>query len=414
MTLVDTQPIITKEKNIQNNLEYLKKETNSNYKPFYTQNSLSIPLNNFNFQNQIRNDSNKIELALDQILNNHSSFQTAKTPNKQSNENINPLNNLNKATNQKENFSLSGNLDSLYKIDYIKDNDFKVNNTNIGLIEPIFYSPSNDVNNCNNCINNKSVLNKSNIYQNNNLTSLKPNNCQKKKNIFSKFKVYRMEPRIERERISYKLRHKRKYKPDDIRKKIKARFHKSIKNIVNENLRQAGSKHTFSFLPQIFISSISREKNHQLLNLTYRDLLKKDFISNIDESQYKNKRVDLAKYKNNLIVLDYLDKNPDICEKSGFDLISKMKYGDLLEEYFKSNEFEKAVKKLREENEEEDYVQEYINKAKTYVKFFSEIPFKINKKKIKKKNEAIAIEIKDDENMENKNEKKKESKINDV
>ena len=414
MTLVDTQPIITKEKNIQNNLEYLKKETNSNYKPFYTQNSLSIPLNNFNFQNQIRNDSNKIELALDQILNNHSSFQTAKTPNKQSNENINPLNNLNKATNQKENFSLSGNLDSLYKIDYIKDNDFKVNNTNIGLIEPIFYSPSNDVNNCNNCINNKSVLNKSNIYQNNNLTSLKPNNSQKKKNIFSKFKVYRMEPRIERERISYKLRHKRKYKPDDIRKKIKARFHKSIKNIVNENLRQAGSKHTFSFLPQIFISSISREKNHQLLNLTYRDLLKKDFISNIDESQYKNKRVDLAKYKNNLIVLDYLDKNPDICEKSGFDLISKMKYGDLLEEYFKSNEFEKAVKKLREENEEEDYVQEYINKAKTYVKFFSEIPFKINKKKIKKKNEAIAIEIKDDENMENKNEKKKESKINDV
>ena len=414
MTLVDTQPIITKEKNIQNNLEYLKKETNSNYKPFYTQNSFSIPLNNFNFQNQIRNDSNKIELALDQILNNHSSFQTAKTPNKPPNENINPLNNLNKATNQKENFSLSGNLDSLYKIDYIKGNDFKVNNTNIGLIEPIFYSPSNDVNNCNNCINNKSVLNKSNIYQNNNLTSLKPNNCQKKKNIFSKFKVYRMEPRIERERISYKLRHKRKYKPDDIRKKIKARFHKSIKNIVNENLRQAGSKHTFSFLPQIFISSISREKNHQLLNLTYRDLLKKDFISNIDESQYKNKRVDLAKYKNNLIVLDYLDKNPDICEKSGFDLISKMKYGDLLEEYFKSNEFEKAVKKLREENEEEDYVQEYINKAKTYVKFFSEIPFKINKKKIKKKNEAIAIEIKDDENMENKNEKKKESKINDV
>jgi hypothetical protein len=54
-----------------------------------------------------------------------------------------------------------------------------------------------------------------------------------------------------------KLNHKRKYKPDDIRKKIKARFHKSIKNIINENLRKAGSKKLFTFFPQIFISSIN-------------------------------------------------------------------------------------------------------------------------------------------------------------
>ena len=74
-----------------------------------------------------------------------------------------------------------------------------------------------------------------------------------------------------------------------------------------------------------------------------------------------------------------------------------MKYGDLLEEYFKSYEFEKAINKLREENEEEDYIKEYVNKAKTYVKFFSEIPFKINKKKIIKKNKDIAIEIDDKE-----------------
>ena len=200
-----------------------------------------------------------------------------------------------------------------------------------------------------------------------------------------------------REKISYRLRHKRKYKPDDIRKKIKARFHKSIKNIINENLKQSGSKHIFSFLPQIFISSISREQNHQVLGMTYRELLQKDFISNVDDIKYKNKRVDLAKYKNNLKTLEYLDKNPDICEKSGFDLISKMKYCDLLEDYFTSREFDRAVNKLYEENEEEEYIKEYIKKAKTYVKFFSEAPLKINRNKFKRKNKSIAIEIKDNE-----------------
>jgi hypothetical protein len=89
------------------------------------------------------------------------------------------------------------------------------------------------------------------------------------------------------------------------------------------------------------------------MNLSYRELLKKDFVSDIDEKKYKNKKVDISKYRNNLFVLDYLDKNPDICKKSGFDIISNMKYSDLLEAYFKSEEFDKSIIKLREENEEE-------------------------------------------------------------
>ena len=99
-------------------------------------------------------------------------------------------------------------------------------------------------------------------------------------------------------------------------------------------------------------------------------------------------------------VLEYLDNNPEICKNSGFDLISKMKYSDLLEEYFKSEEFQKAINKLREENEEEDYINEYINKAKNYVKFFSEIPFKL-KQSIYNKN-SIFKEIDDNKNIEQK------------
>ena len=77
-----------------------------------------------------------------------------------------------------------------------------------------------------------------------------------------------------------------------------------------------------------------------------------------------------------------MDKNPEICKNSGFDIISKMKYSSLLEEYFKSDEFEKEIAKLREENEGEDYIREYKKKAKDYIKFFSEIPIKENKNTI--------------------------------
>ena len=67
-----------------------------------------------------------------------------------------------------------------------------------------------------------------------------------------------------------------------------------------------------------------------------------------------------------------------------------MKYSDLLEEYFKSEEFDKSIIRLREEKEEEYYINEYINKAKNYVKFFSKQPLNLNINninKIKKNNE---------------------------
>jgi len=168
-----------------------------------------------------------------------------------------------------------------------------------------------------------------------------------------------------------KLKNKpRKFKPDDIRKKIKTRFHKSIKNIINENLKNAGSNQFFDFLPQTFISNISRDKNEKIMNLTYKELLEKDFFSDskIDAHQLN---VDKIKYERNLKVLKYLEKNPTISFKSGFHLLCKLSYAQILTEYFNSEEFENSIKKLKEEDENDDYIREYINKAKTYVSFFS-------------------------------------------
>ena len=161
----------------------------------------------------------------------------------------------------------------------------------------------------------------------------------------------------------------RKYKPDDIRKKIKSRFHKTLKNIINIKLEDAGSKEIFDFLPQSFVSNISREKNKEVMNMTYREILQNDFC-NLDKKKSKKKKVKKNKFKRNIKVLNYLDLHKDILEKSGFNKISEMTYLNILKEYFLSKEFELSVEQLKLEKESVDYINEYLIKAKSYISFF--------------------------------------------
>jgi len=170
-------------------------------------------------------------------------------------------------------------------------------------------------------------------------------------------------------RKSWKIKKKRKFKPDEIRKKIKSRFHKSLTNIINLKLKNAGSQEFFGPLPQCFLCNITIELNKEVMNLTYRQLLEKDFTKHLKDQKSKQK-ANKAKYDRNLKVLKYLDNNIEISKNSGFDIISKMIYSDILNEYFSSLEFENSILKLKSEEENEDYINEYLVKAKTYVKFF--------------------------------------------
>ena len=362
MTLDKPENILLKINSIQDNIEYLNKTQNYLLEPQIVQSSNIFPSNNYFFQNYLNNNS-KEDILCKPKFSNNKLFQNNSTTHTNSSLKFNTINNINNSINSLDNLSFKQTSNSLFNLNIF-------NNDNHKLIEPKFYDePKTQTNNI--------LINKgfSGI-------TFKESTKNKYRKICNKFKISKVEVKA---KSSNRLKHKRKYKPDDIRKKIKARFHKAIKNIINDNLKKAGSKHFFSFLPQIFISSIARETNHQVLNLNYRELLQKDFVSDIDETKYKNKNVDYLKYKNNLRVLEYLDKNPEICKNSGFDIISRMKYRDLLDEYFKSDEFDKAIYKLREEKEEEDYINEYINKAKNYVKFFSELPAKLYSNKNKKK-----------------------------
>lgn len=166
-----------------------------------------------------------------------------------------------------------------------------------------------------------------------------------------------------------KMKKKRKYKSDDIRKKIKVRFHKVLKNKINESLKNAGSTELFSFLPQFFISNISKKFNYQYMNSTFEEILSTDFTEFKKDSTTAD--IDKKQFIKNKKILEYLKNNKEISRLSGFDIIKKMKYKDILKNYFDSREFENSIEILKKEKESYEYIQEYILMAKSYVDYYT-------------------------------------------
>ena len=163
----------------------------------------------------------------------------------------------------------------------------------------------------------------------------------------------------------------RKFKSDDIRKKIKSRFHKELKNILNKNLKKAGSKKLFDSLPQCFISNISKIANSEYLNITFKELLSIDFRLKYNNDNFLSNKVIYKKYLKNIEVLNYLEQNPEISKLSGFSIIKNIKYRDLLKNYFNSAQFEQSIIQLKNKKESPEYIIKYITKAKNYVNFYS-------------------------------------------
>jgi hypothetical protein len=168
-----------------------------------------------------------------------------------------------------------------------------------------------------------------------------------------------------------KVKKSRKFKSDDIRKKIKSRFHKALKNIINENLKKAGSKELFDFFPQCFLGNVTRKANSKYFNLTYKELLSTNFEIELKKEVNSNNEDPKSKYNKNIKIIDYLEKNPYISQISGFDLIKDMKYKDILNNYFNSKQFEDSINQLKDEKESPEYILNYINKAKNYVNFYT-------------------------------------------
>jgi len=161
----------------------------------------------------------------------------------------------------------------------------------------------------------------------------------------------------------------RKYEPDDIRKKIKGKFHKTLKLILNRNLKAAGSQKFFKYLPQSFVGNITQKFNLKYLDYTFKELLLTDFSLSHDKSRYK--KADYKNYLTNKNTVKYLEENNLISINSGFDLIKDMKYRDIFRSYFSSKYFKNSIKELETKNEDSYYIQEYIRLSRNYLEYFS-------------------------------------------
>ena len=174
-----------------------------------------------------------------------------------------------------------------------------------------------------------------------------------------------------------KKKKRRKFKPDNIRKKIKAKFHKDLKNTINKKLKEANSKKLFELLPQNFITNITIKLNRQAMDLTYEKLVNNNWLGDIDGREYGP---DKDKYDKNLDLMKYLNENKEISKKAEFNKIKNMTYEEMLKAYFTSKEFENSLIEIYIKNKMEkiEYIEEYINKSFTYIDFFKNPPKKRN------------------------------------
>ena len=87
----------------------------------------------------------------------------------------------------------------------------------------------------------------------------------------------------------------------------------------------------------------------------------------MDDRNIKIEDTDKSNYEHNISVLNTLKRNPKYKKK--FDFFD-LTYFVLFNEYLVSKEFEMAIGDLKKEEEDEEYIKKYINKANNLMIYF--------------------------------------------
>ena len=153
----------------------------------------------------------------------------------------------------------------------------------------------------------------------------------------------------------------RKLKPDSLRKKIKARFHKKLKQIINTKLKEVGSKYYLDSLPQSFITNINIAFNKPLLNMTMRELFKKTFGI---------KAKDREKIEFNRRTMKFIEETPDINNNSDISDLFDSKYSEIIRKYMGGKYLMEDIERLKLEGEKEDYINRYTYIALHWIEFY--------------------------------------------
>ena len=159
---------------------------------------------------------------------------------------------------------------------------------------------------------------------------------------------------------------RRRNKEDDIRRMIGRRFFNDILlNLINDLLKEAGSKIIFEKIQQDVVYDLVKKNNKKLLDMSLEQIF-------IKKELYRGKI--LEKYNHNLKLINLLksEEYNDIRQSTQIDRILNMKYYDLFLEYISSNEFIEEINRLKDNKTKFDdtYVEKYIYYSFNFIKNF--------------------------------------------
>lgn len=174
------------------------------------------------------------------------------------------------------------------------------------------------------------------------------------------------------QRKRYKIKRKRKENQDNIRRKIKRTFlNSALIQKINMIIKNKGGILFFKKFQQHFVDDVSKKTNRELLNMTLEEIFRK-------KEMYIDK--ELPNYYHNLTLIE----SKEIQENEDLKNILNLKYSELYEEYINSKDFSIDVDRLKKKNNDNFYIQKYINLAKHFIEFIRTTNEVLQKHDVKK------------------------------
>lgn len=153
----------------------------------------------------------------------------------------------------------------------------------------------------------------------------------------------------------------RKEKEDNMRTKIKrAFFNIFLYEILDKELKNIGSKRYFEKFPNKFASDATKKRNKGIVNMTLREIFETKELY-MDENEKG-----LFNFSQNLKII----QSEEVKKNEKFQKLLNKTFGELYIEYldeFKINE----KNRLKQKNESDDYLKEYLQLLESLIDFFS-------------------------------------------
>ena len=258
---------------------------------------------------------------------------------------------------------LTSNITSSYKIanflKYYDNNELSINNTNKSIINKDIL-PSIDINkpivekekfvNCN--FNNYNNINYNILL--NPFLSISYINLY---NIFVK-KYYGEENKIYKEKKKYfyikkikknkvKKANKKSYssrQDNDRVKFVRQTLNFYLYNKLTNIIKLSKIKQKLKKFPEKLINEIAKINNKKYLNLTLKDFYTRRELYNSKEL--------LKHFEHNLVIINHImeENNKNFRETSGVEILLKMKFRDIINQYLKSDEYKQKMTELNKNN----------------------------------------------------------------